>query len=470
MVPSSGWITASVEQATKAEKCENLAHACRNRYETRGLHGLSPETCPGEQKLPQRTFVRSETARKKASTILKAREPAMRSAQRVTQRPLLFFLPLLLCQFLIMALSSCGSFQCESVPLPSVIPRIFIAGGRVYLFSEGQKTEDAAFKVISAAHGSVYLYHRTDARLVALNGIDGTERWKTRIDLPPPGPPGDEGNGISVQVSSSVVYVHSTGGQLSAYQEESGSLLWSHSFPSPSSLEPGMPWEISEGVIYIADATYVYALRTSDGKVLWQRGGNAFVLDRPRGILLTLAPTASGPRLVALQAHDGKVLRQRSEPQIQFSSYGRGIGLKLIGGTLYIGTWSADSLPFGMRATYFATDVHAIRASDGMYLWQFQGEKPWDKLAVEGTDTTAYILSYESPAMQPTSTLTALSVSDGKPLWQHAAPAAGLTLVDDVLYTGYGGDDQTSGCTATGAAHIVKYRAADGQELWHVQP
>src|SRR5260221_2117101 len=78
-----------------------------------------------------------ETARKKASAILKAREPAMRSAQRVTQRPLLFFLPLLLCQFLIMALSSCGAFQCESVPLPSVIPRIFIAGGRVYLFSEG---------------------------------------------------------------------------------------------------------------------------------------------------------------------------------------------------------------------------------------------------------------------------------------------------------------------------------------------
>src|SRR5258708_12979669 len=461
MVPSSGWITASVEQATKAEKCENLAHACRNRYETRGLHGLSPETCPGEQKLPQRTFVRSEAERKKASDILKGRERAMGSAQRVTQRPLLFFLPLLLCQFLIMALSSCGSFQCESVPLPSVIPRIFIAGGRVYLFSEGtgllvlqessgkhlwqasgqleavdadqiylslsqdntpflealrandgkhlcQKTEDAAFKQISAAHGSVYLYHRTDARLVALNGIDGTERWKTRIDLPPPGPPGDEGNCISVQVSSSVVYVHSTGGQLSAYQEESGSLLWSHSFPSPSSLEPGMPWEISEGVIYIADATYVYALRTSDGKVLWQRGGNAFVLDRPRGILLTLAPTASGPRLVALQAHDGKVLRQRSEPQIQFSSYGRGIGLKLINGTLYVGTWSADSLPFGMRATYFATDVYAIRASDGMYLWQYQGEKPLDKLAVEGTDPTAYILSYEPPRMLPTTTLTSL--------------------------------------------------------------
>src|SRR5258708_33687715 len=119
MVPSSGWITASVEQATKAEKCENLARSCRNRYETRDLHGLSPETCPGEQKLPQRTFARSETARKKASTMLKARKPAMRSAQRVTQRPFLFFLPLLLCQFLSVALSSCGSFQCESVPLPS---------------------------------------------------------------------------------------------------------------------------------------------------------------------------------------------------------------------------------------------------------------------------------------------------------------------------------------------------------------
>ena len=455
--------------------------------------------------------------------MLKVREPAMRSVQRVTPCPFLFFLLLLLCQFLSVALSSCASFQCEAVPSPSVIPRIVIAGGHVSMFSEGtgllvlqessgkhlwqasgqleardadqiylslsqdntpflealrasdgkrlwQKTADAASRVISAAHGSVYLYHRTDARLVALNGTDGTERWKTRIDLPPPGSPGDEANGISVQVSSSVVYVRSTGGQISAYQEESGSLLWSHTFPSPSSLEPVMPWEISEGVIYIADASHVYALRTSDGKVLWQRGGNAFVLDRSRGMLLTLTHTDSGPSLVALQAHDGKVLWQRSEPQIHLSAYGNGIGLKLISGTLYIGTWSADSLPFGMRATYFATDVHAVRASDGMDLWQYQGEKPWDKLAVEGTDTTAYILSYESAAMQPTATLTALRVGDGKNLWQHAAPAAGLAFAGDALYTGYGGNDQTGGCTATGVAHIIKYRATDGKELWHVQP
>ncbi len=447
----------------------------------------------------------------------------MRSVQRVTQCPFLFFLLLLLCQFLSAALSSCASFQCESVPTPSVIPRIVIAGGHVSMFSEGtgllvlqessgkqlwqasgqleardadqiylslsqdntpflealrasdgkhlwQKTADAASRVISAAHGLVYLYHRTDARLVVLNSTDGTERWKTRIDLPPPELPGNEGSGISVQVSSSIVYVRSTGGQISAYQEESGSLLWSHTFPSSSSLRPEMPWDIEEGVIYIADANHVYALRTSDGKMLWQRGENAFVLDSPRGILLALAQTDSGFSLMALQAHSGKVLWQRSEPQIHVSAYGNGIGLKLINGTLYVGTWSTDSLPFEMRATYFATDINAIRASDGMYLWQYQGEKPWDKLAVEGTDTTAYILSYESAAMQPTATLTALRVGDGKNLWQHAAPAAGLAFAGDALYTGYGGDDQTSGCTATGVAHIIKYRATDGKELWHVQP
>lgn len=457
--------------------------------------------------------------------MLKAREPTMYFTQRVTPRPPLFFLTFLLCQFLSVALSSCGAtFQCESVPRPSAIPHLFIANGRVYLSSAGsglrvlqessgkqlwqasgqlvardgdqiylslsqdstplfealrandgkqlwQKKEDTASSVISAAHGSVYLYQRADARLVALNGRDGTERWKNRIDLPPPGPPGKEGNGISVQVDSSSVYVRSTGGQLSAYQEESGSLLWNYTFPSPSSLSPEMPWEISDGVIYLADDTHVYALRANDGKVLWQKGANAFVLDPLKEIVLTLVSAASGHSLVALQARDGKVLWQRSEPQIQFSLYGGGgIGLKLISGTVYVGTWSTDSLPPGMRATYFARGVQAIRASDGMYLWQYQGEKPWDKLAVEGMDATAYILSSEYPVVTPTALLTAFRVSDGKQLWQHAAPAAGLTLVDGVLYAGYGGDDQTSGCYATGAAHIIKYRAADGQEIWHVQP
>lgn len=211
----------------------------------------------------------------------------MHSAQRVTPRPLLFFLPFLLCQFLSVALSSCGStFQCEAVPRPSAIPHLFITNGRVYLSSEGtglrvlqessgkqlwqtsrqlaaidgdqvyldisqdtsspltalraddgkqlwQKTVEDSSRVISAADGSVYLYQRTNAMLVALNGRDGTERWKNHLDLP--SPMGDE-DGISVQVSSSVVYVLSIGGQLSAYQEESGSLLWSHTFPSSLSL------------------------------------------------------------------------------------------------------------------------------------------------------------------------------------------------------------------------------------------
>jgi outer membrane protein assembly factor BamB len=457
--------------------------------------------------------------------MLKAREPPMQSAQRITQRPFLFFLPLLLCQFLSVALSSCGSFQCEAMPPPSVIPRIFIADGRVYMFSAGsslrvlqessgkqlwqtsgqleavdtdqiylsfsqgntsflealrandgkqlwQKTEDSATRVISAVHGSVYLYQETDARLVALNERDGTERWKNLIDLPLPASPGNGESGISVQVSSSVVYVRSASGQISAYQEESGSLLWSHTFPSSSSIAPEMPWEISEGVIYTANGINIYALRISDGKMLWQRGADtSFVLDSSGGMLLTLAIAASGTSLVALQAHDGKMLWQRSEPQIQLNSVGMSIGIKLIGSTLYIGRrGSAGGLPFGDQATYFATDVQAIRASDGMYLWQYQGEKSWDILAVEGTDATAYILSYDSQAPQPTATLTALRVSDGKHLWQHAAPAAGLTFADDALYTGYGGDGQTSGCTATGAAHIVKYRATDGQERWHVQP
>jgi outer membrane protein assembly factor BamB len=112
------------------------------------------------------------------------------------------------------------------------------------------------------------------------------------------------------------------------------------------------------------------------------------------------------------------------------------------------------------------TLVHAIRSDDGTYLWQYQGET----LEVEGADATAYILSFkENSTGQLTATLTALHMSGGKSLWQHSAPAAGLVLANDVLYTGYGGNGKTTACYATGKAQIVKYQATSGQELWHLQ-
>src|SRR5262249_10521664 len=106
------------------------------------------------------------------------------------------------------------------------------------------------------------------------------------------------------------------------------------------------------------------------------------------------------------------------------------------------------------------------------YLWQYQATNSVDLLQVAGTPTTAFLLAAHYPATPNTFQVTAVRASDGVALWHHTAPAAGLALSGDALYTGYGGTGGTEGegCTATGAAHVTKYRATDAQVLWDVQP
>ncbi len=323
--------------------------------------------------------------------------------------------------------------------------------------------------VLSDTDGVVYLYNSIDGSLLALNARDGTERWNILLAFPPGTSAVDTRFDVAVQVSASVVYVHTSFGQISAYQEESGTLLWSQTFPESGGLIGYLPWQISAGVIYLTTRSHLYALRISDGQVLWQHEGQStFVLYSASGIVSLLQANVSDATLIAVQAQTGQVLWQHAEPQLKGNT--SPIGLQLIGGILYSGAWANDSIPAGMLTTYFQGTISAIRASDGLPLWQYQGKDSWDILEVEGTQTTAFLLSADYPATHVTALVTAVRVTDGTPLWQHSAPAAGLTLAGDALYTGYGGNGDTSSCLGTGVPHVMKYRATDGQNLWDVQP
>ena len=137
------------------------------------------------------------------------------------------------------------------------------------------------------------------------------------------------------------------------------------------------------------------------------------------------------------------------------------------------GTFEDRSPWFIAQGTIYLSTLghlYALRTSDGQGLWDYQGNYQGREklLAVTGANGRAYLLEYE-PASQTGARLIALNASDGQWLWQRPMQAAAMIFADGALYTGYGGDNQTSGCAPTGPVVGAKLRPADGSQLWRFQ-
>jgi outer membrane protein assembly factor BamB len=436
----------------------------------------------------------------------------MRSVRRlfVLSRP--WLLPLLLLPFFLTSLVSCA--PCEAMSPPPITPTLWVSGGQVYLYSYGarmlyvlresdgkplwqasgtleatatdqlylivdqydSRTQDthpflealqassgtllwrnqinyAIFVLGTSAH-SVLLYDETQSgvsELVALDASTGAQRWTMPITTP------FDSYSLSAQVDAGIVYLTSDTGSLSAYNEESGTLLWTHAFPSAFSAYT--PWFVSHGAIYLS-GDRLYALRASDGATLWQTDQASIALDPDHGILYTL----DNHSLSALRAQDGQVL-WRQIVVLDTSSVPL---LQLIDGTLYTGLVSPFAIaPPRVLGSDFLNGVNAHQTSDGHSLWDDAVHKG-NLVAVAGALGSAYLLSQPSTRLlQHPATLTARRVSDGTQLWQQRlAAASGLVYADGALYIGYGGDNETSGCIPTGLATVVKVRPTDGKQLW----
>lgn len=432
----------------------------------------------------------------------------MPAARRIKPHYRSWLLPLLLAPFLGATLPGC--FRCEAVTPPPVIPTLFFASGRVYLFSPSitsfyalrasdgkelwhtqgifqagdanqiylspnqqnyilealrasdgkviwQSRQAVPFRTLGALDGSVYLYEFADNALVALQAADGSQRWKVEsahLDSGSDGP----GN-LSMQVANGVVYTRSMLGVVSAFREKDGALLWSHNLPGP--FDNRSPWVVGPGAVYLSATGGLYALRASDGKTLWHGNPASIALDPGGSILYAL----SNQRLAALRTSDGHTLWTHTEPDLQASP--RPLALKLIDGTLYAGNLSITYLPDERWSTDYYQAVDALRASDGQPLWQYQGKE--GIIAVAGANGTAYLFDYGMNS-QTGAVLAALHASDGHPLWQHdIKQAAGMAFADGALYTGYGGNDQTSGCIANGPVVVAKFSPIDGSQLWRFE-
>ncbi len=418
-------------------------------------------------------------------------------------------LPLvLLCPCLAIALSGCAG-HCEAVSPPDGKTDLLAAGGLVYMVASGAdalylyalRAKDGAIQwkfpaggesylaidagivyldldgtfyglrasdghilwrhastypgIASVGNASFYLYQHQSGTLIALSGSDGTQRWSARIPAlittDKEGVP-EYGYG-HMEMIDGVLYLVSSQGVISALREESGTLLWQNSAPTaplPSSNPFGSaPLSLSHGILYVF-TDQLYALRASDGKLLWHASPATlqnFAVDPDKGMVYVVDKTT----LEALRASDGKLLWQTQQTF--------GPDLELFNGVLYNGRLQLS------RQHDFIGQVYALRASDGHVLWHYRSSQTdYSLLSLIPSGTLVYLFQRDPTSM----TLAALQTNDGKVLWQHSTQAVNVILADGSLYASYSGYAATS-CYSARDTFLDKIQAGTGTRLWYFQ-
>jgi serine/threonine-protein kinase len=216
-----------------------------------------------------------------------------------------------------------------------------------------------------AAGGSVYFMNATlngYSYLISLNGGDGTELW--------------------------------------AYPDAVGSV----SAPV-----------VADGVVYVLGSSQLWALRASDGRLIWQSGapdGGSLATDGT--ILCGVYRSADIPsvqpqgELLVWRASDGKLL-WHSTPDGGFGAPA------LAAGVIYVVSVSGT--------------LYALRARDGRQLWEYPAN----------VQTTPVIANGRVYAGSSAGGLVALRASDGIPIWQFPARISiGPVVAGSTVYVSNG--------------------------------
>ena len=279
----------------------------------------------------------------------------------------------------------------------------------------------------------------TFGTVYALNARDGSRRWQTRVT--------GAAVAFTPAVGGGVVYVTSVKG-VDALNARDGSRRW-HVELDTSASNSSAP-TLANDMIYFgagwaAYATYpprpptaacvcIYALRASDGAVVWTYPTSDFVFDAPKVVDGVVYGSDFIDGLIALRASDGKLLWSRPD---------------------MVGT---PTIVQGVIYLYGRDDrFHALSARDGSQIWQ-GGQIPCGAPTV--SDGVIYIGG--------TAGMVALRASDCKLLWrskthfdtQHvfSTPLVSQGVIFVRVFCTYGSifcEDQ-----------VLALKASDGSVYW----
>jgi outer membrane protein assembly factor BamB len=226
----------------------------------------------------------------------------------------------------------------------------------------------------------------------------------------------------------------------------------------------------------------IYALRASDGALLWHRiiGGGVDNLTLQAGILvLTTSIPGQAPALMALRASDGTRLWRQppagdqpasllmAGPVIYEATGASVFAIRLMDGHLLwqrnVGDYleGAIATDGSMIAVAGETSATALRAGDGTLLWQLPTNQSISFLCVVGG--SVYLTTY--PLDSNSSLVYAFPSASAAPLW-HASYLGEVetppVVLGHVLYLGARGMTQDR-------AMIDAFDTRTGKRLWQFQ-
>ena len=222
---------------------------------------------------------------------------------------------------------------------------------------------------------------------------------------------------VHTTIENGVVYAGAANGGVYALRASDGSLLWYHKIDPGAGNAP----LVSGGIVYVSANTSdvgpgtLYALRTSDGVELWHYTisdslSESLVID---GIVYATSydVVSQNGNLVALRASDGKQLWHKTARGFSYNT------LVMDNHVLYVGE-SADN-GSGM--------IYALRSSDGTQLWH----------KITTTLTSVPLVANGITYLLSDQGLSALRASNGQLLW--SVPVVGNTglppqVINGVLY------------------------------------
>lgn len=164
---------------------------------------------------------------------------------------------------------------------------------------------------------------------------------------------------LSMAATSDVVYIRTSSGTLSAWQAFDGAPIWWRSGISPGMTEPA----IVDGVLYLSvlgapHTQGVAAVRCSDGAHLWHAAAARHVIGTPAvatGFVYAQGSTNGEVNVYALRATDGVLVWQQHISATV--SNGGTSGPLVIGDLACIGIGPSDGL-------------YALRLEDGQVMWR----------------------------------------------------------------------------------------------------
>jgi len=363
-----------------------------------------------------------------------------------------------------MVLTGCSG-PCENYPGPDLDPHLLSANGLIYfnspashsLYAINMNTGSIRWTYQASGwtfldNGVIYI-DDNNYTIKALDARDGTLLWQKD---------GRDGSFVSTLFATTdrLAYIATDNGILEAVNGRDGSVLWQHLLkvdPSSSQTDDPSTLQVINGVVYLSTVnSSVFALRERDGALLWQ-------FNTTQGDSLNfLKSTAFGDGMIfisadqtyALRMSDGKLLWRSAQKSSLHLVNGMESSLEA-NGMLYLG----DSRS-GVYDSFYA-----LRASDGTQLWE-------DTLPVRNFSLVAlrgilYIFSgFDFDSVSGPGPLEALRETDGTALWSRSLQQAGVLVTNNAIYAGTGGNTDTP-CAPFSSAQMEKLQLSDASPIWH---